>query len=86
METLMAAEPVSSTAVLIATATPLISKLASALAEPTKGAAGRVKERLEVKFRKGFSRYIEENTIRFSTVKTIISSTTGLHPVRLTPA
>ena len=58
----------------LAKAAPLIAKLASAFATPAKGAATKAKEKLEVKFQKGFSRFIEENINRFSTVKTIISS------------
>jgi predicted NACHT family NTPase len=62
----------------ITKAAPLIAKLATTFAAPLKGAAVRAKEQLEVKFRKGFSRFIEENLVRFSTVKTIISSNTPI--------
>src|SRR6267142_4682259 len=65
-------------AISIAKVTPLITKLASTFASPAKGAAVRAKEKLEVKFQKGFSRFIGENLVRFSTVKTIISSTTPI--------
>jgi hypothetical protein len=64
--------------ITIAQAAPLVAKLASTFAVPAKGAATQAKERLEVKFQKGFSRFIEENLNRFSTVKTIISSSTPL--------
>jgi hypothetical protein len=64
--------------VSLAKAAPLIAKLASAFATPAKGLATKAKEKLEVKFQKGFSRFIEENLIRFSTVKTIISSSTPI--------
>jgi len=53
------------------------------LAAPAKGAAVRTKEKLEVKFHKGFSRFIEENFNRFSTVKTIISSNTPIPLISL---
>jgi len=69
----MAIEPIT-----LAKAAPLISKLAGVFATPAKGTAVRAKEKLEVKFRKGFSRFIEENLNRFSTVKTIISSSTPI--------
>jgi len=65
-------------AATIAKAAPLISKLAGTFASPAKGIAARTKEKLEVKFQKGFSRFIEENLNRFSTVKTIISSNTPI--------
>lgn len=55
---------------------PLISKLAEAFAAPAKGLATRAKERLEIKLRKGFAQFLTENFTRFSTVKTIISSST----------
>lgn len=57
---------------------PLISKLAEAFATPAKGIATRTKETLQIKFRKGFARFLEENLVRFSTVKTIISSATPI--------
>jgi predicted NACHT family NTPase len=66
---------------LLTSAAPLIAKLSTVFAEPAKGSAKQLKEKLEVKFRKGFSGYIEENLSRFSTVKTIISSST---PILLT--
>jgi predicted NACHT family NTPase len=65
-------------ALLLSKAAPLISKLSGVFAEPVKGAAVRTREKLEVKFRKGFSRFIEENIARFSMVKTIISSNTPI--------
>lgn len=62
----------------VAKAAPLIAKLANALAAPAKGAATRTKEKLEVRFQKGFSRFVKENVERFSAVKTIISSSTPI--------
>src|ERR1700680_831812 len=73
MRSVVTADPIS-----IAKAAPLIAKLASIFAEPAKGATTRAKEKLEVKFRRGFSRFIEENLNRYATVKTIISSTTPI--------
>jgi hypothetical protein len=67
--------------VTLSSAASLISKLAPLFVEPSKGIAARTKEKLEVKFRRGFSRYIEENIARFSTIKTIISSSS---PISLT--
>lgn len=58
----------------LATAAPLINKLAAEFAQPAKGAATRTKEKLEVKFRKGFEGYVGKQLMRASTVKTIISS------------
>ena len=57
---------------------PLITKLAGALVSPAMGVASRAKARLEVIFRKGFYRFVEENVKRFATVKTIISSSTPI--------
>lgn len=59
-------------------AAPLISKIATALSEPTKGMAIKTKEKLEIKFRKGFEGYIEKQLERASSIKTIISSSTPL--------
>lgn len=66
-------EPIS-----LAKTLPLVEKLAATFVPPAKGAALRAKEKLEVKFRKGFTRFFEENLDRFSTVKTIISSSTPI--------
>ena len=58
----------------LASAAPLINKVASELVGPAKGIATRTKEKLEVKFRRGFEGYIGKQLMRASTVKTIISS------------
>jgi predicted NACHT family NTPase len=70
------AEPTS-----LAAAAPLVTKLATAFFDQSKGIASRTREKIEIKLRKGFSRYVKENLNRYSTVKTIISSST---PVALT--
>jgi hypothetical protein len=57
---------------------PLITKLATAFAESAKGMAGKAKEKLEIRFKKGFAKYVDEQRGRFSTVKTIISSSTPI--------
>lgn len=59
-------------------AASLAAKLAPTFVEPAKGTLLRAKQRLEVKFRKGFSRYFENQQVRFSKVKTIISSSTPI--------
>jgi hypothetical protein len=41
---------------ILATAGPLIAKIAAHLATPAKRAAASTKEKLEIKFRKGFER------------------------------
>jgi hypothetical protein len=69
----MALDPIT-----LAKAAPLIAKLATTFTEPAKGIAARTKEKLEVKFSKGFAGYIENNITRFSTIKTIISSSTPI--------
>ena len=56
----------------------LIETLAPALAKSIKSSAQHVKEKMEVKLRMGFSRFIDSNVRRFSTVKTIISSSTPI--------
>ncbi len=65
----MPTEPIT-----LGSAAPIIMKLVGAFSEPAKGMAQRAREKLEIKLRKGFSRFIDENFSRFSTVKTIISS------------
>lgn len=57
---------------------PLVSKLAAGFVEPVKGMATRTKEKLEVRFRLGFAKYLEEQTKRFGSVKTIISQSSPL--------
>ena len=52
----------------------LLAKLAPEFIAPAKGVATRTKEKLEVKFRKGFEDYLGKQLARASTVKTIISS------------
>src|ERR1700729_4181627 len=69
----MPTEPTS-----LASIIPLAEKLAPKLLEPAKGMAKHLKERMEVKFRLGFSKFIEKNKERFSTVKTILSSSTPI--------
>lgn len=62
-------------------ATPLITKIAASLSQPAKGMAIKTKEKLEIKFRKGFEDYIGKQLERASSVKTIISSNTPI-PLR----
>ncbi|WP_197082575.1 NACHT domain-containing protein [Bradyrhizobium sp. LTSP885] len=65
-------------AISITKLAPLITKLAGVFASPAMGVASRAKAKLEVVFRKGFSRFVEENLRRFAVVKTIISSSTPI--------
>jgi predicted NACHT family NTPase len=58
----------------LAAAAPLINKVSSEFVGPAKGIAARTREKLEVKFRKGFEAYVEKQLARASTVKTILSS------------
>lgn len=62
----------------LAAAAPLIAKLAAIFAEPIRSTAKRAKEKVELVLKKGFSEYIRENVVRFSFVKTIISSSTPI--------
>ena len=67
----MPTEPTSAVAT-----SKLIEEIMKALVGSVKGPLVRGKQKLEVKFRKGFSHFIKENTAGFSSVKTIISSST----------
>jgi hypothetical protein len=62
----------------LTTAAPIIAKIASHLVSPAKRIAATTREKLEIKFKKGFERYIEKQLARASTVKTIISSNTPI--------
>ncbi len=64
--------------ITLASAAPIVAKLAAELAAPTKGLALSAKQKLEIRFRKGFEKYIEKQLGRASTVKTIISSSTPI--------
>ncbi|MGJ4900658.1 NACHT domain-containing protein [Bradyrhizobium sp. HKCCYLS2058] len=68
----------STEALSIAKLAPLITKLAAIFAETAKNAATKTKEKLEIKFERGFASFIQEHIDRFSTVKTIISSSTPI--------
>jgi predicted NACHT family NTPase len=51
---------------------PLLGKLAGSLAESAKGPAARKKDEMKVRFRIRFDKYISQQVIRYSNVKTII--------------
>lgn len=60
--------------ITLASAAPLTKKVSTELLGPAKGLAARTKEKMEVKFRRGFEECITRQLTRASTVKTIISS------------
>src|SRR5258708_2028167 len=63
---------------LVSAGAKLIETLAPALAKSIKSQAQHLKEKMEIKLRIGFRRFIDSNVRRFSTVKTIISSSTPI--------
>lgn len=61
---------------MIAAIKLLATKIGPSLIEPTKGLAISTKQKLEVRFSRGFEEYLSVQTTRYSKVKTIISSNT----------
>lgn len=74
----MPTEPITLTAIGTGIGVKLIEKLAPDFVKFLIGQAHELKEEFEINFRVGFSRFIQNNVIRFSTVKTIISSNTPI--------
>lgn len=76
--TFMPTEPITLTAIGTGIGAKLIEKLAPDFAKFLIGQAQELKKEFDIKFRLGFSRFLQNNITRFSTVKTIISSNTPI--------